>query len=62
MTENVLDTKDLIYTHRPTEKDANGFGLVQYYRHDMRVWYYDYWYSKKTGGDGWVSCKKLEAL
>ena len=56
MTENVLDTKDLIYTHRPTEKDANGFGLVQYYGHDMRVWYYDYWYSKKTGGDGWVPC------
>jgi hypothetical protein len=54
MTKNVLDTKDLVYTHRPTENDANRFGLVQYYRHDMRVWYYDYWYSKKTGRDGWV--------
>jgi hypothetical protein len=28
----------------------------------MGVWYYDYWYSKKTGRDGWVSCKEVEAL
>jgi hypothetical protein len=56
MTKNVLDTKDLIYTHSPTKEDANEFGLVQYYRCDFRVWYFDYWYSKEAKRDGWVSC------
>lgn len=31
-----------ITNRRPTKEDANGFGLVQYYRNDFGVWGYDY--------------------
>lgn len=41
-----------ITNRRPTKEDANGFGLVQYYRNDFGVWGYDYWYNVKT--DGWA--------
>jgi hypothetical protein len=56
----MLNTKNLIYNRNPTEEDANEFGLVQYYRHDFKVWYFGYWNDRTANRDPWTHCGQIK--